>query len=150
MKCPNCKQDKDKVVDSRLVNGGYEIRRRRKCLKCGRRYTTYERREEAALRVIKKDGSSQPFQRNKIIVGITKASEKRPILLEKLEEIVAGVERALYDKFDHEVPAKYIGELVMKELKRLDKVAYVRFASVYREFKDINEFIEELKPILAK
>ncbi|MFA5793518.1 MAG: transcriptional regulator NrdR [Candidatus Brocadiia bacterium] len=148
MKCPNCKQDKDKVVDSRLVNGGYEIRRRRKCLKCARRYTTYEKREEALLRVIKKNGSSQPFQRAKIISGITKACEKRPISLERLEETVNNVERALYDKYDHEVPAKFIGDLVMKELKKLDKVAYVRFASVYREFKDVSEFIDELKPIL--
>lgn len=150
MKCPNCKQDKDKVVDSRLVNGGYEIRRRRKCLKCGRRYTTYEKREEAALRVTKKDGSSQPFQRSKITSGIIKACEKRPISLEKLEEVVANIERALYDKFDHEVPSKHVGELVMKELKRLDKVAYVRFASVYREFKDVSDFIDELKPMLTK
>lgn len=138
------------MVDSRLVSGGYEIRRRRRCLKCGRRYTTYERREEAALHVIKKDGSSQQFQRNKIISGIAKACEKRPISLEKLEDVVASVERAIQDKFDHEVPAKYIGELVMKELKKLDKVAYVRFASVYRQFKDVSEFIDELKPMLTK
>ncbi|MBI4713520.1 MAG: transcriptional repressor NrdR [Planctomycetes bacterium] len=150
MKCPNCKKDNDEVVDSRAADGGYAIRRRRKCLACGRRYTTYEKRDELPLRVVKKDGSYQPFDRRKLFSGLLKACEKRPVSTDKIEEVVASIERALHDKYDREVPSKQVGELVMKELKKLDQVAYVRFASVYREFKDLSEFMDELKPMLKK
>ena len=119
-------------------------------MSCGRRYTTFERREELILRVIKKNGIREPFNRNKILSGLAKASEKRPVSMDQLENIISLIERELYDKFEREVPSRKIGEIVMRELKKLDKVAYVRFASVYREFKDVNEFLNELKPILEK
>ena len=147
MKCPYCKKDDDHVINSRSCDDGFSIRRRRKCLACKRRYTTYEKREEISLRVIKKDGSRQPFNPEKIIVGIVKSCEKRPVSMEKIKEVLSRIERAIYDKFDREVPAKEIGELLMKELKTLDHVAYVRFASVYREFKDAKQFMKELQNI---
>jgi transcriptional repressor NrdR len=150
MKCPYCKKDNDQVINSRLADDGFTIRRRRKCLSCSRRYTTYEKREEISLRVIKKDGSRQLFNQEKIFSGLTKACEKRPIPTEKLKETLAKIERTIYDKFDREVPSKEIGELLMKELKSLDHVAYVRFASVYREFKDPQEFTRELKNIRTR
>lgn len=150
MKCPFCKKDNDKVIDSRASEGGFAIRRRRECLACHRRFTTYERIEEIPLRVIKKDGRRVPFERRKILSGLVKACEKRRISLETLESITARIEALINDNFDREVPSKEIGELVMKELKALDEVAYVRFASVYREFKDINEFVTEVKPMLKK
>lgn len=114
---------------------------------CKRRYTTYEKREETSLRVIKKDGSRQPFNPEKIVGGLMKACEKRPVSMEKIKEVLSRIERTIYDKFDREVPAKEIGELIMKELKNLDHVAYVRFASVYREFKDARQFMKEIKNI---
>lgn len=150
MKCPFCKKDNDQVIDSRSADDGFTIRRRRKCLSCKRRYTTYEKREEISLRVIKKDGLRQPFNPEKIFNGLLKACEKRPIPTERLKDTLAKIERAIYDKFEREVPAKEIGELLMKELKSLDHVAYVRFASVYREFKDPQEFTRELKNINNK
>ncbi|MEK7450136.1 MAG: transcriptional regulator NrdR [Planctomycetota bacterium] len=150
MKCPFCKNNKDAVVDSRLAENGFAMRRRRRCLNCNRRYTTYERREESSLKVEKKDGSLEPFKREKIKDGVNKACEKRPVSLEKMEEIVSGIEREAYDKYDGSVPSRKIGELVMRELKKVDQVAYVRFASVYRQFKDIQEFFKELKPMLKK
>jgi len=150
MRCPYCKKDNDQVINSRSADDGFTIRRRRKCLSCSRRYTTYEKREEISLRVIKKDGLRQPFNPEKIFSGLMKACEKRPIPTEKLKETMAKIERTIYDKFDREVPSKEIGELLMKELKSLDHVAYVRFASVYREFKDPQEFTKELRNIRAR
>lgn len=150
VRCPYCKQDNDRVIDSRSSADGYSIRRRRECLDCARRFTTYERMEETPLRVVKKDGSRVPFDRARILQGMLKACEKRPVALEQLEEITARIERQLAEMFDREVSSKYIGQLVMDELRRLDQVAYVRFASVYREFKDIAQFLEELKPMLEK
>ncbi len=148
MKCPFCKKDNDRVVDSRASSDGFVIRRRRQCNECRRRYTTYERMEEIPLRVIKKDGTREPFDRQKILSGLLKACEKRPVPVPKLEEIVNRIELDLYEKYDREVKTKIVGEMVMKELRGLDQVAYVRFASVYREFKDVSEFMSELQPML--
>lgn len=150
MRCPFCKADNNKVIDSRASSDGFVIRRRRECLECSRRYTTYERVEETVLRVVKKDGTRVPFERQKILGGLLKACEKRPIPMERLEEIADRVERQCSEAFSKEVPSKVIGELIMKELRELDQVAYVRFASVYREFKDVSQFLEELKPMLEK
>ncbi|MBI4834464.1 MAG: transcriptional repressor NrdR [Planctomycetes bacterium] len=148
MKCPFCKKDSDKVIDSRLAEEGFAIRRRRECTRCHRRYTSYERREGSSLRVVKKDGSREVYLRDKIVNGINKACEKRPVSPQKIDGVIADLEREIHDKFEREVPSKKIGEIIMRELKKLDKVAYVRFASVYRDFKDIDEFIRELKPML--
>ncbi|MAW59437.1 MAG: transcriptional regulator NrdR [Planctomycetes bacterium] len=148
MRCPYCKADNGRVIDSRSSADGFSIRRRRECLDCGRRFTTYERMEETPLRVVKKDGSRVPFDRSQILKGLLKACEKRPVSLEDLEQITTRIERALTEMFDREVGSKYIGQLVMDELKGLDQVAYVRFASVYREFKDVEQFVEELRPFL--
>ncbi len=150
MRCPFCKADNDKVVDSRASEGGGAIRRRRECLECGRRYTTYERVEEIPLRVIKKDGTREAFDRRKILEGMSKACEKRPVATERLEELVSDIERQLADVAEREVTSRQIGELVMAKLRELDQVAYVRFASVYRAFKDINQFLEELRPLLER
>lgn len=150
MRCPHCGYKEDKVVDSRATQEGSAIRRRRECLKCGKRFTTYEYIEEVSLMVIKKDGRREPFDRKKILSGIMKACEKRPVSVEKMEEIVTHVERAIQKKSDREVSSSRIGELVMEKLKALDDVAYVRFASVYRQFKDVGQFMEELKGILSK
>jgi len=148
--CPFCSNDNDKVVDSRSAAGGTIIRRRRQCLECGKRFTTYEQTEEMPLRVIKKDGRRVPFNRKNILNGMLKACEKRPISIDILEEIVKSIEQKTNQMFDREVPSKFIGEQVMQELRKLDEVAYVRFASVYREFKDINEFMNELAPMLER
>lgn len=148
MKCPYCGTNRDKVVDSRSSNNGKNIRRRRECLKCGKRFTTYERLEEMPLMVIKKDGRREPFDRNKILAGFTKACEKRPVGTEKLEKIADAIEMQIQKNFEKEVKASVIGELAMKQLHSLDEVAYVRFASVYRQFKDINQFMKELKQLL--
>ncbi len=150
MRCPFCGYKEDKVVDSRATQGESAIRRRRECLKCGKRFTTYEYIEEVSLMVIKKDGRREPFDRKKILSGIMKACEKRPISVEKMEEIATQAERAIQKKSDREVPSSRIGELVMEKLRLLDHVAYVRFASVYRQFKDLGQFMEELKGILGK
>jgi len=150
MKCPYCKNDNDKVVDSRSAEEASVIRRRRECLECGRRYTTYERVEEIPLRVVKKDGTRVPFDRSKILLGLHKACEKRPVSAETLEAVVQEIENEIYERSEKEVPSKVIGELVMKKLRQLDQVAYVRFASVYREFKDPTQFLEELRPMLEK
>jgi len=150
MKCPYCKNDNDKVVDSRSAEEASVIRRRRECLECGRRYTTYERVEEIPLRVVKKDGTRVPFDRSKILVGLHKACEKRPVSAEALDAVVQEIENEIYERSEKEVPSKVIGELVMKKLRQLDQVAYVRFASVYREFKDPTQFLEELRPMLEK
>lgn len=150
MKCPYCGYREDKVVDSRATAQRSAVRRRRECLKCGKRFTTYEYVEEVSLMVIKKDGRREPFDRKKILTGIMKACEKRPISMEKMEEIITQVERAIQKKSDREVSSSRIGELVIEKLKALDDVAYVRFASVYRQFKDLGQFMEELKGILGK
>jgi transcriptional repressor NrdR len=150
MKCPYCSYKEDKVVDSRGTAEESAVRRRRECLKCGKRFTTYEYIEEVSLMVIKKDGRREPFDRKKVLAGIIRACEKRPISIEKMEEIVIQVERSIQKKSDREVSASRIGELVMERLKGLDDVAYVRFASVYRQFKDVGQFMVELKDILGK
>jgi transcriptional repressor NrdR len=150
MRCPFCKQDDDKVIDSRAAGDGFAIRRRRQCLECNRRYTTYERIEDTPLRVIKKDGTRVPFDRKKVFHGLQKACEKRPVSTDEIENVTSKIEREIHEMFDREVKASFIGELVMRELKNLDQVAFVRFASVYREFKDITEFLEEVRPMLEK
>jgi len=150
MKCPYCGYKEDKVVDSRATAEESAIRRRRECLKCGKRFTTYEYIEEVSFMVIKKDGRREPFDRKKVLSGIIKACEKRPISMEKMEDIVVQIERAIQKKSDREVSSSRIGELVMERLKGLDDVAYVRFASVYRQFKDVGQFMVELKDILNK
>ncbi len=150
MKCPFCGHTEDKVIDSRSSNEDKSVRRRRECIQCKRRYTTYEYIEEIPLMVIKKDGRREAFDRNKIISGILKACEKREISLDKIEKLVDRVERELRESFDKEVKAQDVGELVMENLHKLDEVAYVRFASVYRQFKDINHFMKELRGLLNK
>ena len=150
MKCPFCAYKEDKVVDSRATSEESAIRRRRECLKCGKRFTTYEYVEEVSLMVVKKDGRHEPFDRKKVLGGIIRACEKRPISIEKMEDIATQIERAIQKKSDRQVPANRIGELVMDRLKNLDHVAYVRFASVYRQFKDVEQFMEELKDIIKK
>lgn len=150
MRCPYCGYKEDKVIDSRSSSENDSIRRRRECLKCQRRFTTYENIEDMALMVVKKDGQRQVFDRNKLIAGILKSCEKRPVSAGKIENLVDSVERALQRKHDKEVRSSQIGEMVMKKLHSLDEVAYVRFASVYREFKDVTEFMKELKFVLNK
>ncbi|HUS59238.1 MAG TPA: transcriptional regulator NrdR [Planctomycetota bacterium] len=150
MKCPFCRNDKDRVVDSRSAEDAFVIRRRRECLDCGKRYTTYERVEDIPLRVVKKDGSRVPFDRTKVLLGLHKACEKRPVSAETLEGIVREIENEINERGEKEISSKAIGELVMKKLRSLDQVAYVRFASVYREFKDPGQFLEELRPLLEK
>ncbi|MDD5254955.1 MAG: transcriptional regulator NrdR [Candidatus Omnitrophica bacterium] len=150
MRCPHCGHKEDRVVDSRATQEESAIRRRRECLKCGKRFTTYEYVEEISLLVIKKDGRREPFDRKKILSGVVRACEKRPIGMEKIEDIVTQVERAVQKKSDREIPSSRIGEMVMERLKDADDVAYVRFASVYRQFKDVGQFMLELKDILGK
>jgi transcriptional repressor NrdR len=149
MKCPYCKTNNDRVIDSRTSGDAFVVRRRRECLDCGKRFTTYEKVEETPLRVIKKDNSRDTFDRGKMLKGVLRACEKRSVSTDRLEEMVNRIESQLYEMFDKEVSSKFIGRLVMDELKSIDQVAYVRFASVYREFKDINQFLDELKPLLA-
>jgi transcriptional repressor NrdR len=148
MYCPYCGHLEDKVVDSRLSKDGRAIRRRRECLKCSKRFTSYEYIEEVQLNVVKTSGVREPFSREKLMKGIATACKKRPVSTEKVDEVVDSIERALMGLNLKEVPSKRIGELVMRALKRLDEVAYVRFASVYRKFKDKTEFMEELKGLL--
>lgn len=150
MKCPHCGYSEDKVVDSRSSADAKAVRRRRECLKCEGRFTTYEYIERTPLLVIKNDGRREPFDQQKIITGLLKACEKRPIGIEQLEELALRIERILTRKFDKEVASKYIGELVMENLARIDEVAYVRFASVYRQFRDVEHFMKELKTFLKK
>lgn len=150
MNCPYCGFKEDKVVDSRATSGNAAIRRRRECLKCGQRFTTYEYVEDVSLLVIKKDSRRQAFDRKKILTGVMKACEKRPISVDKMEEIVTTVERSIQKKSDREVSSRLIGELVTEKLKLLDDVAYVRFASVYRQFQDVSEFMKALSEILHR
>ncbi len=150
MKCPFCGHIEDKVVDSREAKEGDAIRRRRECLRCRRRFTTYEHIEDVLPVVVKKDGRRELFDRNKILGGLKKACEKRPVSMEVLEDIVSRIEKKAQESGEKEIPSSMVGEEVMRELQSLDEVAYVRFASVYREFKDINEFMDELKELLKE
>ena len=148
MKCPYCGHLENKVIDSRL-NKEYTItRRRRACESCGRRFTTYERLEVTLPMLIKKDGRREAWDRHKVVDGIKKACEKRPVSMEQVEDFVDNLEKELQDSGEKEVPIKYLGERVMEGLRKMDEVAYVRFASVYRQFKDLNEFMDELKSLL--
>ncbi|MDP2924324.1 MAG: transcriptional regulator NrdR [Candidatus Omnitrophota bacterium] len=150
MKCPFCSHNEDKVIDSRETSDATAVRRRRECLECGKRFTTYEYVEKTPLMVIKKDGRREPFSREKILSGLRNACQKRPVSMEKLESLASEVETEIQKKFDQEVDSRYVGELVVEKLAKLDDVAYVRFASVYRQFKDINQFMRELRDILGK
>ena len=147
MKCPFCDDVEDKVVDSRMAKEGEVIRRRRECLSCKRRYTTYERVEETMPAVVKKDGRREPFDRTKIVFGLKKACEKRPISTTTIETVTSRIEKRIQELGETEVDSTMVGEEVMKELSQLDQVAYVRFASVYREFKDIDQFMDEIKAL---
>lgn len=150
MKCPFCGHQEDKVVDSRASSDGVAIRRRRECLACSKRFTTYEHVEEQRLMVVKKDGRREPFDRKKLLGGLVKACEKRPISMDQLEQLTDEIEQDLSRSFEREVPSRQIGERVMRRLHDMDPVAYVRFASVYREFKDAEQFMRELKDLLAQ
>ena len=149
MKCPFCANGENRVIDSRISKDGSAIRRRRECLACEKRFTTYEFVEEVLPVVVKKDGRREPFDRLKIIAGIKKACEKRPISMDAIETMVDNVEQACQEYQGKEIPSSMVGEKVMKELQRLDGVAYVRFASVYRQFRDVGDFMEELKDLLS-
>src|SRR3954469_21944275 len=149
MKCPFCGFIEDKVVDSRESREGDSIRRRRECLGCGRRFTSYERIDEIPYMVVKKDGKRESWDRNKILAGLLKAAEKRPVSTGQLEKIVDEVEKNVQDSLDRELNTTDIGKIIMRRLKALDKVAYVRFASVYLEFADVSEFMSELKNLVT-
>lgn len=150
MKCPYCLFEESKVVDSRSADDGERIRRRRECLKCGKRFTTYEIIENIPLYVVKRDKSREVFDRNKLTAGILRACEKRPVSVEQVEEMVSDIELTAQNGFEREITTEQIGELVMERLKKVDEVSYVRFASVYRQFKDINTFMEELNKLLTE
>jgi transcriptional repressor NrdR len=148
MRCPFCRELDNKVVDSRLSREGDAIRRRRVCLACDRRFTTHERVEQTLPKVVKKDGRREDFDRGKILVGLTKACEKRPVSVEAIERVADRIERTIQETGDGEIASSRIGEAVMEELYQLDKVAYVRFASVYRSFRDLDEFLRELQGLV--
>ncbi len=150
MKCPFCGYEESKVIDSRPTDEGEKIRRRRECISCGKRFTTYEIIETVPIVVVKKDKSRQAFDRVKLFNGMLRACEKRPVSIDQIEKVVTDIETELQNSLDREVTSVHIGELVMEKLKELDEVAYVRFASVYRQFKDINTFMDELTKLLAK
>ncbi len=145
MRCPFCKQDNDRVIDTRPSEDGSAIRRRRECLGCGKRFTTHERLEEMPVRVIKKNGRREPFDRTKILTGVMRAVEKRSISIEDVEKMVENMEREILDQPEREISTRDIGELVMAKLRAVDEVAYVRFASVYREYRELEEFINEIR-----
>ena len=148
MQCPFCGQDRDRVIDSRGSEGGRAVRRRRLCLACDRRYTTYERPEEVLrITVVKKDGSRQPYERTKLIDGLQKACYKRPVIDDQIRTLVDSVEEAILRRFDRDVPSDFIGDVVARALREMDKIAYVRFASVYRNFQDVGELIDEAQEI---
>jgi transcriptional repressor NrdR len=149
MRCPFCSHLEDKVVDSREAKDGDSIRRRRECLECGRRFTSYERIDEIPFMVVKKDGKREAWERNKVLSGLLRACEKRPISTGQLEDIVDEIEKTVQDTVDRELPTSEIGKIIMDRLKSLDKVAYVRFASVYLEFADVSEFMSELKELVG-
>ncbi|MGO1580004.1 MAG: transcriptional regulator NrdR [Peptoniphilaceae bacterium] len=148
MKCPYCEYNESKVVDSRPTDEGYTIRRRRECINCKSRFTTYEKIEETPIIVVKKDGNREIFDRNKIVNGIIRSCEKRPVSLEEIEKSVDNIEKQVQNSLQKEISSSDIGDLVMRELKDLDEVAYVRFASVYRQFKDVQSFFDELEEIM--
>jgi transcriptional repressor NrdR len=149
MRCPFCKDEKgSKVLDSREASQGFVIRRRRECLACERRFTTYERQEESELRVVKKDGTRQPFDREKIVRSLKISCEKRPIEADRLAETTDAIEREIREVHEREVSSEFIGKLIMRELRKLDKVAYIRYASIYKDFQDPADFFDELKPLL--
>ncbi|MEN6637659.1 MAG: transcriptional regulator NrdR [Smithella sp.] len=151
MRCPYCKDDDDKVIDSRSSEGGRVIRRRRQCLKCSRRFTTYEKIGESfKLTVVKKDGTRVPYDRYKLITGLQKACYKRPVPAEKIQEIADHIEEEIFRQFDREVTSLFIGEQAMKYLRRVDKVAYIRFASVYRDFTDADDLLDEVSHYIAQ
>ncbi|MBO4929963.1 MAG: transcriptional repressor NrdR [Clostridia bacterium] len=150
MRCPYCAYPESKVIDSRPTDENNSIRRRRECLSCGKRFTTYETVESVPLVVVKKDGSRQSFDRQKILNGMVRACDKRSVTLQTLEQSVADIEQRLLNSMDREIPTERVGELVMEELKKIDQVAYVRFASVYRQFQDIDSFVAELNKLLGK
>ena len=150
MRCPFCAHDEDKVIDSRPSDEGFAIRRRRECISCNARFTTYEKVENLPLVVIKKDGTRQPFDRDKLISGILKACEKRPVTTTQVENLVNSIESQSQNSLKREIMSREIGEMVMERLKLIDEVAYVRFASVYRQFKDVNSFLEELNEMLNR
>ena len=150
MRCPFCKKENDKVIDSRSANDGAVIRRRRECEACSRRYTTYERIEEIPLYVIKKDQRRVIYDRAKVLAGVHKACEKRPVPLEDQDKIAEDLEKMLHEKYEKEVPSRVIGEFIMQRLGKVDQIAYVRFASVYREFQDVSHFMKEIKSLLVK
>ena len=150
MRCPFCRVDNDRVIDSRAGDDGTSIRRRRECLDCKKRFTTYERVERQMLSVVKKGGDREPFEREKIKRGLARACWKRPITAEQIEVAVSALESELYGTYETDIQSRVLGERVMELLRGLDQVAFVRFASVYREFKDIRDFVEELEPILAE
>lgn len=150
MKCPFCHSDNDRVTDSRSSDDGLAIRRRRACMDCGRRYTTYERYETTTMKVVKKNAVREPFEREKIRQGLAKACWKRPVSDEQIDGLVTEIELMLADSGEDEIDSQTLGELVMDKLKELDQVAFVRFASVYREFKDVQDFVQELQPMLRQ
>ena len=150
MKCPFCGYTEDKVIDSRPTDEGTAIRRRRECLKCAKRFTTYEKIESTPIVVIKKDKTRQVFDRNRILNGLLKACDKRSVSVEQLESLIDEIESHIHNSFQREITSREIGEMVMEKLKKLDEVAYVRFASVYRQFKDIDTFMEELKKLQSE
>lgn len=148
MKCPYCGYEDSKVLDSRPTDENQTIRRRRECIECGKRFTTYERIEQVPVVIIKKDGTRQAYDRTKILNGMIRACEKRPVPLSVIETSVDNIEKSIYNSLDKEIKSELLGEMVMEELKTIDEVSYVRFASVYRQFKDVNSFMDELKKIL--
>lgn len=150
MKCPYCGYEESKVIDSRPADDGERIRRRRECLGCGKRFTTHEVIETVPIIVVKRDRSREVFDRNKLLSGILRACEKRKVSIEQIEKMVDDIEMKLQNSLDREVTSQYIGELAMEELKKVDEVSYVRFASVYRQFKDINTFLEELNKLMSE
>lgn len=149
MRCPYCSFEESKVVDSRSTDDNTTIRRRRECLKCGKRYTTYEKIEDIPILVVKKDNTRENFNKEKIINGLIIACQKRPISRKQIEEIAVDIEKTISNKMLTEVQSEYIGEMVMDRLKQIDEISYVRFASVYRQFKDINTFLEEIKGLIT-
>lgn len=150
MKCPFCGFNEEKVIESRATLDDTSIRRRRECLKCGKRYTTYEKVEAVELMVVKRDGRREPFNREKIMAGVVRALEKRPVPMGMVQEIVDEIEKRVMSQYQNEVPSGFIGEVVMAKLHKTDKVAYVRFASVYRQFEDVSDFVDEIKLIHRK
>lgn len=150
MRCPKCGHLNDKVIDSRAARDGASIRRRRICLQCGHRFTTYEEIIKASLRVLKRDGRSEEFNRQKLLSGIARACQKRSVTMEQMEEMVNAIINELDSEYDRDVPSPAIGEKVMERLEKLDEVAYVRFASVYRQFKDVNQFLTEIRGLVSR